>query len=1015
MSSDKKNNIDMYNTFMEKVSLFNKDLIRRKRNRDQKQYIDINFLRECFSTLYGIKKDKDQSYYTKTDKYIEGSCFVDDEPDVRKGIVRNYVYLNCKDPIFKSLIIHLLLLPYRSYTPNISDLIGFEADNLRGSHSTPFLASNDTEKPSAYNLTIQKEKVSEFHMRDILKGDQNFIDRMLRLQKFEDYFGKYKKIPGQIQRMIAENVMLQCISHLNVLEDLFEVNMMVDFKFDTIKIKIDENFDVLKYKTVNSKREWSIKYIGIRVIFDSFGYSFFKFPINVSQIISKEKVVFSHKAGYFFQNLTKAAPNLISELLSTRLKYWDEQIESKQFLPTGNLSMLILQSFYYEYGVYNSINRIYMNIEGTKHDIINGSRDRLYTIQYNKSLYECFFNIVNTWIPSIFTPSYFKQPQLDIELFFRSFLDKGEISYTTSSDMLNEIISLKSGNEGKIIIDMISVNDLLIRKLLNKSLNIEKNGLLDDLVLKTENYGRGRKNVFIPEKILNIRETQELGDQLSKGEFNLKKITNFGDLKNLQGRKCRFCLKDFIPPVCDSDDVTEENCQLQQKESESCTKNTNVAGLKQKDPYWIAGGKQGQVFKGVICKNCENPTKDDITFVAIKKFPQGSTDTICDAREGELLTCSEFLNEVNASLVASDFYNKGKSPHYMKVYSVFKCMDDSKSLAENALSYIVNYDSTITHYFMVMERIHGTLDNIDHLVSTIESGRKELGLKPLGIDVYFHNCIAQVLCILRTFHEQLEGMHLDFHPGNVFLKICDKTLYNGKTICSNDNFVFEFSDGSIYTIPNIGIIAKLGDLGHARIRVPNTNKLIMRQPGVGDLKEVLAQNIGPKLESWGFPGKMFATQFYESSYMRYHDRFDESYDLACLFNRLAVNHVGYNQPSVEKYHAIEKLFHLMYFGNEEHYYYNKLNSVIFFLADLPTAYVPKVTATFVTPQLLLETDIFKIFNTKPPTSSKSAISEVGYFGKTRQDDLILIKDYFGNLGDTGAEEFVQSLVKSSLR
>jgi len=65
-------------------------------------------------------------------------------------------------------------------------------------------------------------------------------------------------------------------------------------------------------------------------------------------------------------------------------------------------------------------------------------------------------------------------------------------------------------------------------------------------------------------------------------------------------------------------------------------------------------------------------------------------------------------------------------------------------------------------------------------------------------------------------------MHNDLHLGNIFLKICDETLYNNKPLKSYESFEYDIyevgKDEPIKIfIPNMGFIIKIGDMGHASV------------------------------------------------------------------------------------------------------------------------------------------------------------------------------------------------------
>src|SRR6056297_115019 len=94
---------------------------------------------------------------------------------------------------------------------------------------------------------------------------------------------------------------------------------------------------------------------------------------------------------------------------------------------------------------------------------------------------------------------------------------------------------------------------------------------------------------------------------------------------------------------------------------------------------------------------------------------------------------------------------------------------------------------------------------------------KKEGRSLISPEEYFRNLLAQTTIALYQFQYYLKGMHNDFHPGNIFIKYCDETIYNGQKL--KDIKYFEYNiEGVEYRIPNFGFLVKLGDFGHTNIQ-----------------------------------------------------------------------------------------------------------------------------------------------------------------------------------------------------
>ena len=69
-------------------------------------------------------------------------------------------------------------------------------------------------------------------------------------------------------------------------------------------------------------------------------------------------------------------------------------------------------------------------------------------------------------------------------------------------------------------------------------------------------------------------------------------------------------------------------------------------------------------------------------------------------------------------------------------------------------------------------------------------------------------------------------MHNDLHTGNIFIKICDDTLYNGKPLNQTEYFTCDFNYNQReyhYRVPNMGFLVKIGDFGLSTMNINNVS------------------------------------------------------------------------------------------------------------------------------------------------------------------------------------------------
>ncbi len=837
------------------------------------------------------------------------------------------VALTCSDQGFRSFLVNIMIMPLAPLCPNVRQIRKWSRCS-RGYFSGI----------SGESLKIQVDPVT-CTLAELLSFSPKFTEAMSRAGwKWEN------------RQAVVDNALVQCMSFLALMQQTVKMVMLGDLNFKRISVAVGKGGDLettpknLMYRDGN--KEWQVPYLGFTIKFHSFEYTKVRVPSHLapwaaaatgSTSTTPRYLKFTHSAAFLGQSFTGDL------FLSDRAKFWDTQLEAYDAMPAMDPAQLVNQAMFYEFGMYSLLSRIYMSLEGMHHDRTFGNRKKLHRPMYQQYL---FMTLVGEQ-RGIFTDN----------AYFYALLQENEVAFTTAREVLQRLMA---NAESGTTLNALKAAEILARAGTTAYVP-------PTLPALAREYGRGTRSIYLPEPLLNIKSCERLASQLARGIMDTTALSKVGQLSNSRARQCAFCLKNAYTSDTSTDcnqtageDVMPSTCSNPPDyESRSCSRTSQIDRLTPHDPFWIAGGKQGQVFKGFLCSNCTDPAAGELLPVAIKRFPPEQS-TQCDGGEGQIVACSEFLNEVAASLVTSQHYDTGRSPHYIKVHSVFRCSPPNPEVEAPTLA--------VERFFMVMERIHGTMSDLGRLISVVEHNRALADQPLLGQETYMLNCLAQTVCILRLYQETLEGMHLDFHPGNAFVKLTDDTPYQGKKIADLPSFNFTFQDGTKMSIPNLGLMVKLGDMGHARLR-PTPTTLIMRQP-VRETKE-LGARIAANVTRWFtqvpyVPSALkdigrFFEQSSQSSYMRVNNRFIKSYDLACFMNNLSVNPDMFNHPVVLRYHELEKLSHLKTRGDLTDYNGSRLNAILFALADLPTAYVPKLGTTYVTPESFLRDPIFNAY------------------------------------------------------
>ena len=200
--------------------------------------------------------------------------------------------------------------------------------------------------------------------------------------------------------------------------------------------------------------------------------------------------------------------------------------------------------------------------------------------------------------------------------------------------------------------------------------------------------------------------------------------------------------------------------------------------------YTIAKGQAGGVYRTRLAG------RDTAIKIALKE----PGHTMCTFTPLSAV-CDPVTNELFVALKASELYMSGKCPNFIEIPAA--------------------YNAGKMGLCLVMETIQGDMLNCDRVYAALIRGYIEKGvpppLIPSTVDITT-NVVMQVMCGLIVFQEELGGMHNDLHLGNIFLKLCDSSKFAGTRLDETDFFEYKVGD-DVYKVPNIGILAKIGDFG----------------------------------------------------------------------------------------------------------------------------------------------------------------------------------------------------------
>lgn len=437
-----------------------------------------------------------------------------------------------------------------------------------------------------------------------------------------------------------------------------------------------------------------------------------------------------------------------------------------------------------------------------------------------------------------------------------------------------------------------------------------------------------------------------------------------------------------------------------------------------KDPCFIARGSQGVILRMYA---------QDGTGVAVKQanVPIKKSRLSCPMNTTTEKGCYPDMNEIVISVLCSHLYSSGRSPHFVQIFDVFAC-DDLTDNWSDAVKRFVGFDVKVpsrskdfTFPYLVMELIDGSMDKFPAFVAKLHSyfinvmhkEDKDIPSSSLLLD----NALLQAFMALHTFQYELKGMHNDLHLGNLFLKICDDTLFNGKPLKEYEYFEYTLHthgrDPIPVKIPNMGFIVKLGDMGHASVefavggigRVPHADpeyhaenavlyrKYIQYDPNkdtpdvdfadtwstyywfpnikrrlrnfVKSFMKTDVSQMGPigrsLHEFLNALGTEKLGQLIESYDARRRRSFNPSYDIGTLINHLATRPWGFYNRFVSTYGRIERANHLKIHGDFKNYRYFMAFNTLQILTRFPTFTMPHFDFCYTTVTNILEVYIYQ--------------------------------------------------------
>jgi hypothetical protein len=487
---------------------------------------------------------------------------------------------------------------------------------------------------------------------------------------------------------------------------------------------------------------------------------------------------------------------------------------------------------------------------------------------------------------------------------------------------------------------------------------------------------------------------ENMSKYLTSGSFYSPNVKKLAD-----GSELIAAIKEAIEK--EGVDTTEE---VEEKEETKVEKGKETPISKKAKPsinipnaYRITEGSQGVLYRLKYSVDGTGSTKAALKVPKI--YPGSTTEARDSASEvhvkrynGVIVVESDVhMNEIFTTIQCSDLYKNGKSPNFMYMYDVYY-KDGAWYLLEELI------DGTLKDLTSEM------IPKLQEYWRTRNEEEMSKGEKPIPIPTRSQirrNILFQICAALYTFQTELKGMHADFHWKNVFLKICDDTLYMGKKLKDIKEFVYEI-EGNTYNLPNIGILAKIGDLGFATTQATRTDQTPLmttwNSMGAGvqmilaaredktrsemfkdDITGVTADTLDVILKE--LPRKSNLTDFFAkyttSLSMRSGRRYDPTFDITCLFLGLSSRQDWFRDPVIMLFEKLEfesRLKSENYKAAIDHMRNYELNKSIFGIIPIekPTFFIPADFDSLITPKDLFtaQDSPFSIYKENPGTTGQ---------------------------------------------
>lgn len=244
--------------------------------------------------------------------------------------------------------------------------------------------------------------------------------------------------------------------------------------------------------------------------------------------------------------------------------------------------------------------------------------------------------------------------------------------------------------------------------------------------------------------------------------------------------------------------------------------------LPVQESHFLAEGKSGdKLYRGLLGE----------TPVVIKCFKNVSDEALAiTSTRHPFVTMGDVGLELACSIMCSRLYTSGKSPHFPQVYGAF--VDSSTITKTESQGKVWDFfygpkteSTTKTTVYLVSEFISGgTMASDFHKVIAELQYKAHQEEKTVPTrEEFIHNAAFQVSSLLYTFQKELQGSHNDLHLGNLMIKFCDDTLFNGQPLNSYSHFHYEIN-GEKFQLPNLGFIVKVIDFGLSSFSFPEDTR-----------------------------------------------------------------------------------------------------------------------------------------------------------------------------------------------